>query len=80
MTGDAPPRHPGAGLFDWSGAPVAGDDGAVIGALIIVVVLVAVIPPLVVMSCAGIAAGLGWLLKADVDESHEGSELLDLNT
>ena len=51
-----------------------------IGALIIVVVLVAVIPPLVVMSCAGIAAGLGWLLKADVDESHEGSELLDLNT
>ncbi len=51
-----------------------------IGALIIVVVLVVVIPPLVVMSCAGIAAGLGWLVKSDVDESHEGSELLDLNT
>ncbi|HEY7939794.1 MAG TPA: hypothetical protein VID05_08170 [Acidimicrobiales bacterium] len=51
-----------------------------IGALIIVVVLVAVIPVLVVMSCAGIAAGLGWLVKSDVDAGNEGSELLDLNT
>ena len=49
-----------------------------IGALIIVVVLLVVVPPAIAMTCAAVAAGLGWLVKTDVDEQHEGSELLEL--
>jgi hypothetical protein len=50
-----------------------------LGAAIIVVVLVVAIPVAVLMSGAVGAAILGWLVKTDVDASHEGSELLDLD-
>ena len=43
------------------------------------VVLVVLFPMVVIMSCAGIAAALGALLKTDVDARHEGSELLELS-
>jgi len=49
-----------------------------LGAAIIVVVLVVAIPVAVLMSGAAGAAILGWLVKTDVDATHEGSELLDL--
>lgn len=50
-----------------------------IGPAIIVLVLVVVIPVGVVMSGAVMAAILGWALKTDVEETHEGSELIELN-
>jgi hypothetical protein len=48
------------------------------GAIAIVVVLV-VLPVLVCMGSAAIAAALGVLLDKDAEVRHEGSELLDLN-
>jgi len=50
-----------------------------IGAAIIVLVLIVGIPVGVLMSGAVGAGILGWLVKSDVDASHEGSELLDIN-
>ncbi len=50
------------------------------GAVILVIVLLVVFPPMVLMSGGAMAALLGWLLKADADERHAGSELIDLNT
>jgi hypothetical protein len=48
------------------------------GAIVIVVVLL-VLPILMCMGGAVLAAALGWSVKTKVDEAHEGSELLDLN-
>lgn len=50
-----------------------------IGPAIIIVVLVVGIPVGVIMSGAVGAAVLGWLVKDDVDRTHEGSELLETN-
>jgi hypothetical protein len=50
-----------------------------VGPIIIIVVLVVAIPVGVVMSGAVMAAILGWGLKSDVEEAHEGSELIELN-
>ncbi len=49
------------------------------GAVVIILVLVAVIPVAVLVSGAIAAAILGSFLRYDVDKSHEGSELIDLN-
>jgi hypothetical protein len=49
------------------------------GAVAIVIVLL-VLPVLMCMGGAVLAAALGWSVKANVDEANEGSELLDLNT
>ncbi len=54
--------------------------GAVIGAVIIAVVLVVLIPVGLFMSGAVASAALGYVLKSEADRSHEGSELIDLNT
>lgn len=56
-----------------------GHDGPMIGAAIIVFILVIGIPVSVVMSGAVASGLLGWLVRADVESTHEGSELLDLN-
>ena len=48
------------------------------GAIIIVIVLL-VLPVIMCMGGAVLAAGLGWSVKTKVDEANEGSELLDLN-
>ncbi|MBK5222133.1 MAG: hypothetical protein JJE52_04520 [Acidimicrobiia bacterium] len=50
-----------------------------IGAAIIVFILVIGIPVSVVMSGAVASGLLGWLVRTDVESTHEGSELLDLN-
>jgi len=47
------------------------------GAVIIVIVLL-ILPVLIVMSMAGVAVGLGWLLKDDVDAEFVDSEFLEL--
>ncbi len=56
-----------------------GDDDAMTGPIILVIVLVVAMPVGVIVSGAVGAALLGWLVKSDVDASHEGSELLATN-
>ena len=56
-----------------------GQTEAMSGAVVIIIVLVVAIPVLVLISGAIAAAGLGWLLKTEVDAQHEGSELLDIS-
>ena len=48
------------------------------GAIVIAIVLL-ILPIVMCMGGAVLAAGLGWSVKNKVDEAHEGSELLDLN-
>lgn len=48
------------------------------GAIAIAVVLL-VLPVLLCMGGAVLAAIYGWAIKSAVDEEHEGSELLELN-
>lgn len=60
-------------------ADISDDDGHMFGAIAIVVVLVVIIPVGFLMSGAVASALLGGLVKADVDRSHEGSELLETN-
>ncbi|CAN5794247.1 hypothetical protein BH10ACT1_BH10ACT1_35440 [soil metagenome] len=49
------------------------------GPIIIVLVLVVAMPVSVLMTGALASALLGFLVKDDVDRSHEGSELLETN-
>lgn len=49
------------------------------GPVLIVVALVLVVPVATLVGGAVLAAGLGWLVKTDVDQTHEGSELLALD-
>jgi hypothetical protein len=49
----------------------------VTGAVIIVIVLL-ILPVIIIMSMAALAAGLGWLLKDDVDGEFVDSEFLEL--
>ena len=49
------------------------------GPVLVVIALVLVLPVSVLIGGAVIAAGLGWLVKTDVDLENEGSELLELN-
>jgi hypothetical protein len=50
-----------------------------LGPVALVFVLVVFIPVSVLMTGGIVAALLGWLIKDDVDRSHEGSELLQTN-
>lgn len=49
-----------------------------IGPILIVVALLA-IPVVLMLIGAGIAAGLGWILKRDSDEQYEGTEYLQIS-
>jgi hypothetical protein len=50
-----------------------------IGEAIMVVWLLIAVPVGVMITGAVIAAGLGWMLKEQVEDDHEGSELVALN-
>jgi hypothetical protein len=50
-----------------------------VGAVIIVIVLVVALPVAVLMSGAVASGLLGYFLRTDVEASHEGSELIDIN-
>lgn len=50
-----------------------------VGPVLIVLALVLVIPIATMIGCGVIAAVMGWLVKTDVDQAHEGSELLALD-
>ena len=52
---------------------------AVGGAVVMVILLVVVMPVGILLSGAVAAALLGGLLKRDADDTHQGSELLDLS-
>jgi hypothetical protein len=45
---------------------------------VIMVVILLIMPILIIMSLAGVAAALGWLLKDDVDADFVDSEFLEL--
>lgn len=51
-----------------------------LGAIIITVIILVMIPVAVCMSGGIIAAILGWALRDNAEATHEGSELIDLNT
>jgi hypothetical protein len=48
------------------------------GAIAILVVL-ALIPVIICLSSAALAAAIGWALNRDAEVRNQGSELLDLN-
>ena len=50
-----------------------------LGAIIMIIILVVFIPVAVLMSGAIGSALLGGLLKKNVDDDHEGSELLEVS-
>ena len=49
------------------------------GAIAMIIVLVVVLPVVVIMSGGLIAVVISHFVRVDVDRSHEGSELIDLN-
>ncbi len=51
-----------------------------LGAIIIAVVILVLIPVSVMMTGGVVAAILGWALRDNGEATHEGSELIDLNT
>jgi hypothetical protein len=51
----------------------------VAGPILITIVLVLVLPPLFLLGGLVVSAILGWLLVDHGEETHPGSELIDLN-
>jgi len=51
-----------------------------VGPVLIGVVIVLVLPPLFLLGGLLFSAVLGWALVDNGEETHEGSELIDLNT
>ena len=51
----------------------------VLGAIILAVVLVIALPVGFMLGGAAVAALLGWSLKTEGEETHQGSELLETN-
>ena len=49
------------------------------GTVVIIVLLVLVVPVSIIMTGLVASAALGFILKKDVDVSHEGTELLALS-
>jgi ABC-type thiamin/hydroxymethylpyrimidine transport system permease subunit len=50
------------------------------GVILVVLALVVVLPVVVMLSGSVVAGILGWALKDNGEATHEGSELIDLNT
>ncbi|MBW3615692.1 MAG: hypothetical protein KY439_10350 [Actinobacteria bacterium] len=50
-----------------------------LGAAIVVGVILFVLPPLFLMTGAVVSAIMGWALRANAEDDHAGSELVDLN-
>lgn len=51
-----------------------------LGAIVLAVIIVFVLPAAVLISGGIASAALGWFLRDDAEQRHEGSELLELNT
>ena len=50
-----------------------------LGAVLVALAVIVVIPSSFMIGGAVLAGLLGWSLKSDADDRHEGSELVDLN-
>lgn len=50
-----------------------------LGAIILAVIILVAIPVSVCMTGAMVAAILGWALKDNSEQTHEGSELIDIS-
>jgi hypothetical protein len=50
-----------------------------LGAIILAVIIVVLIPVSIAMTGGVVAAILGWSLKDNGEQTHEGSELIELN-
>ena len=50
------------------------------GAIAVIIALLVVIPVGVLMSGGVLAGIIGYFVQKDVDDSNEGSELIDLNS
>ena len=50
------------------------------GGIIIVIVVALLLPVGAIMSGAVVAAILGWSLTTEAEASHQGSELIELNS
>jgi len=50
------------------------------GPIILAVIIVLVLPVAFLLTGAVVAGLFSWVLPETVDASHEGSELIDLNT
>jgi hypothetical protein len=51
-----------------------------VGPVLISIIIVLVLPPLFLLGGLVFSAVLGWVLVDNGEETHEGSELIDLNT
>jgi hypothetical protein len=51
-----------------------------LGPVLLAIGIVLVLPPLLLLGGLVFSAILGWLLVEHAEESHAGSELIDLNT
>jgi hypothetical protein len=51
-----------------------------LGPILLALVILVVIPVTVILSLLVVAVLLGWALKENGEATHEGSELIDLNT
>ena len=49
------------------------------GPILITIAIVLVLPPLFLLGGLVVSAILGWLLVDHAEETHAGSELIDLN-
>jgi len=54
--------------------------GVAVGPVLLAVAIVLVLPPLFLIGGMVFSAILGWTLVDHGEATHEGSELLDLNT
>jgi hypothetical protein len=52
----------------------------VLGPILLAAVIVFVLPPLILLGGLMFSAVLGWLLVERGEETHAGSELIDLNS
>jgi hypothetical protein len=55
------------------------ESAAVPGPILLAIGIVLVLPPLFLVGGLVVSAILGWLLVERGEETHEGSELIDLN-
>ena len=70
---------PSAPASRWKRGPGSGNDGHVLGALVLALVIVVILPVTFFLIGSLLTAVMGWFLKESVEDSHEGSELVDLN-
>ncbi|GAC1518255.1 MAG: hypothetical protein NVS1B12_10790 [Acidimicrobiales bacterium] len=51
-----------------------------VGAVLVVVAVVLILPPMFLVAGLAFSAVLGWTAVDQAEATHEGSELIDLNT